>query len=223
MVLTLSAILWNIVMLSMVYVAVERFCALQKEKSNEGGMKKHTVILLLAASWFVVVLAQTIPIGVEPIFHGDEPFIYFDIKPGHQACYVIQMVIPTILRIIVFILAFVAIVTVIIGIAVLGCRNTVTPEVKQSVVIPTLTFSTLFLLFTISGECTNVLAILNIIPYNQLSDHIFNFLLLLTWISFPVTWLVTWSRSGDISWKRKELFSCCYGNIEEKRHLLEPK
>ena len=103
-----------------------------------------------------------------------------------------------------------------------GCKSD-DPERLQNVINPTIVVIFFYLLFYVSAFLVKIAVGANMY-YNpkKFVMMYFNLIeLVVPFFVFPLTWIIVWTKNGDIRWKK--LFSCCCEEKAEEMQLVQTK
>ena len=207
-----ESVVWIMSVISSTLIVTERFHGLRLGVENGGSFSKKQVILCLVPFWIIMTLAITLPTIASALRFGDS--VFFVSREG--ICYAKYNVVQLI-QMIVWLWAFPTFIVVFIGALVLRGRKTTTDAMKQSIVNPTVALSVVGFLFLMVPIAASIAFF--VLGFHWL-DYMFQSISLLFYlfdVAFPIVWLVTWSRTGDISLK------CCTGDENEQKRLLDQK
>ena len=191
-----ESVVWMMIVVSSTLIVTERFHGLRLGVENGGSFSKKQVILCLVPFWIIMTLAITLPTIITAIRFG-ESVVYLS-KEG--LCYkkydMVQLI-----QAVVWLWAFPTFVAVFIGTLVLKDRKTTSAAMKESIVNPNIAL-------TVVGFFLLLVPIAVMIGFFVFGFHrldvLFSGASLLSYlydVAFPIVWLVTWSRTGDISLK----------------------
>ena len=193
-------------------VIIERFHALRLGK-EEGGFGKKAVILCLVLFWIFITIGSTLAVVAKPMFYGRRFYVWYE-----YSCYLTYSTGQEFIPLAIWPFLFPAFITVFIGSFVLRKRKTTNPEMIRSNVKPTLAASALGFILLVGNLTLDVLPLfVPFVPVNQPWYFLRTTFSILHMIAFPLIWIVTWSKNGDIS------LPCCKVDQDEERQLLKPK
>ena len=208
----LSSVLYSVYHIFNFLVIIERFHALRLGK-EEGGFDKKAVIACLVFFWLIAVVGITAFVVVVPVVQGLAFYEWYE-----YTCYLKFSRGLEYVHLGIWFFVFPAFLTVFIGTLVLRNRSTTTLEMIKSNVKPTLAASGLGFFLLVGSYTLDILPF--ILDVGSLIEPIYlirTTLLILHMIAFPLIWIVSWAKNGDIS------FPCCKGDQDEEMHLLKPK
>ena len=206
----ISRCTFHIMFVSLNILLTERFHAVRYGKENEGGMSKKAGIVILVTFWIVVIGLQGIEAITGKLLGHDIVQYYDNFKHCYFGLHEFQFVTTLILTL----WGFVTSIVVFTGMLVMRQRNTSSEDVKQAIIHPIIALSIFAFFYSVISF---MLFCLQNMIYHFHMDlfHILYIFIFLFAAAFPVTWLITWDRNGDIT-------LACIKKIDgERKPLLE--
>jgi len=181
------------IFISVTVLITERFHAVRLGKEKEGGMTKKAAIVTLVTFWFLMIAIMIIEIAIDRLYLGQDSFQYYEHK-NQKYCYQSHFEYKIWINLVLILWAFITSIVTFIGTIVMWYRKSATPEIKKAVIYPTVVLSVCAFLYA------GILFSYHSLFYGRVQRILFMAGMLIE-VTFPVIWLVTWARNGDISLK----------------------
>ena len=183
---TIHSVISCMIIVSITLLATERVHAFRLRKEKEGGMSKKATIVTLVTFWVVLIVVMIVLLIIHHLQGNNEYCLYDGIVKQFRINAIL-----TPWAALTFVVAFT-------GIICMRRQEALSAEIKQAIIRPTLVFSCLGYVYVQVVAVLFCLFFFNKLLYCKLNT-LLSLLARLFHVAFPVIWLVTWTRNGDIS------------------------